>query len=218
LRRWTFGLLLIAVAVATAAVVWHVLPWRPPFPTLGFLERGHAAYEARARQRFYREHPGEKPLNWKIAAKADEFHQSQPMGKFVLHKNDCSDFVDAVVDDALGAKARFRRDSSEHILTGKKRLWDAFYWDRKWPLLPGDVVSVAHSPHYAPREGSIWHCGVIGADGAVRDWTKLKTWRAGRYGRHSVEWFVRHTRSRSEVIIWRLKPRYRYHLEPVPVS
>lgn len=218
MRRWTFGLLLMAVAVAAGAVLWRLLPWRPPFPALGFLERRHAAYEARARQQFYRERPGEKPLNWKIAARADEFQRAEPMGKFVLHQNDCSDFVDAVIDDALGAQARFRRDSSKHVLMGKKGLWDTFCWDRQRPLLPGDVVSVAHSPHYAPRQGSVWHCGVIGTDGKVRDWTKLKTWDTSRYGRHPVEWFIQHTRARSEVIIWRLKPQYRYRLRPVPIS
>ena len=186
------------------------IPRPPPSPPI--------PYEEWARQEFYRRHPGEKPLNWEIGAKAEEFYGSKPMGPFVLHENDCSDFVDALIDDALGAKARFRRDSTEHLLAWRKSLWDWFYWNRKDPLLPGDELSVAHSPHYDPYEGSIRHCGIVGTDGKVYDWTKLKRWRSHRYGRHPVEWFTRHSPGPKGVIVRRLSPQYRYLIEPVPVS
>ena len=171
-----------------------------------------------AERDFLRRHPGEKPLNWRIAAKAQDFYRTQPMGKFVLNQNDCSDFVEAAVDDALGAQARFRRHSSRHLLMRIPGLWDVFYWDHKTPLQPGDVVSVEHSPHYPPYEGAIWHVGAIGPDGQVYDWSKLKVWSTSRYGCHSVEWFTRHASGPQSVEIWRLNAMYRYRAWELPLD
>jgi len=174
--------------------------------------------EVAARRDFYRNHPGEQPLNWQIGRTAEAFHRMRPMGRFRLHKNDCSDYVDCIVDEALGAKARFQRSSDRHLLSPQRRLWDVFYWDRREPLLPGDAVSVEHSPHYDPYEGAIWHVGVIGADGRVYDWSKLRSWSSDRYGCNSVEWFTRHATGPRSVVVWRLKAVYRYKARPLPLG
>jgi len=173
-------------------------------------------YEAMARRHFFRHHPGEKPLNWRLAEKAVEFHHTQPMGKFILQQNDCSDFVDCITDDALGYTARFKRGSTEHVATHIRSLWRLFYWDQRAPLMPGDIISVRHSPWYDPSPDSCWHVGIIGSDGQVYDFVKLKSWRTARYGRNSLLWFVRNSRGPEQVIVWRLHPRYRYRLSPLP--
>ncbi len=173
-------------------------------------------YESQARQQFYREHPSEKPLNWKLAEKAIEFNRTRPMPKFVLHENDCSDFTDCIVDEALGYGARFKRGSGRHIAARQRRLWQVCVWDGKEPLLPGDMVSVRHSAWYAPDPEACGHVGIIGADGMVYDWTKLRSWRQPRYGRNTVQWFVRHSTELGQVRIWRLHPAYRYLVKPVP--
>ncbi len=215
----TLTILAAIVGVAAGLFVYVCVSRTPPVvvvPRPGGIP-DLIPYEEWARKDFYRSHPGEKPLNWKIAAKAEEFYRTEPMGRFVLHENDCSDFVDSVIDDALGAKARFRRDSEDHLLAWRRSPWDWFYWDREHPLLPGDEISVEHSPHYAPHEGAIRHCGIVGTDGHVYDWTKLKSWGSDRYGRHSVEWFTRHSPNPKGVIVRRLKPQYRYRVEPLPI-
>jgi hypothetical protein len=217
MRLWAFLLLVLTIVAASFAVLWYALPWRPALATPSFMQDRRTAYERWARKRFYRQWPDQKPLNWRVAAKAEEFHQSQPMGRFVLHENDCSDFVDAVVDDALGAKARFRRGSERHMLMRRKHLWDVFYWSWARPLLPGDIVSVAHSPHYAPYSDAIHHVGVIGTDGKVYDWSRIRGWNSDRYGCHSVEWFTRYSHSRKGVTVWRLKAEYRYRVRALPV-
>lgn len=172
--------------------------------------------EAWARAEFLRRYPGEKPLNWRLAAVAEEFHERKPMGKFVLHENDCSDFVACIVDEALGAGARFDRDSEEHLLGEDRRLTDFWYWSKGEPVQPGDVVSVRHSPWYQPYPGAIWHVGVVGADGYVYDFVKLKSWSRPRYGRNTFDWFIRHSQGGGQVRIWRLKAKYRYRISPVP--
>ncbi len=173
-------------------------------------------YEAWARQHFFTRHSGDKPLNWKLAEKAAEFYENQPMGKFVLQENDCSDFVDCIVDEALGYGARFNRDSDSHVAARTRGIWQSFYWDGQMPLLPGDILSVRHSPWYHPDPESCWHVGIIGADGKVYDFVKLKSWSAARYGRKSVEWFIRHSNGPRQLRVWRLHPRYRYCVSPLP--
>jgi hypothetical protein len=203
--------LLIALTVLGAAV-WYTRAgrWRPGAgPAPPDLER-------EAREAFYRDRPGEKPLNWAIGARAAEFHRTKPMGRFRLHKNDCSDFVDCIIDDALGARARFRRGSTRHWLAPRRELWDVFYWDRHAPLLPGDEISVEHSPHYEPYEGAIWHVGVLGTDRMVYDWSKLKSWPTDRYGRHTVAWFTQHCTGPRSIVIFRLNALYRYKARPLP--
>jgi hypothetical protein len=217
MRASSLGVLAVALAAAgvlgvflyrglARRIIVPRIAWSPVDPGL------------QAKRDFYRKHPGRKPLNWKIGAKAEEFYRTRPMGKFALHKNDCSDFTEAVVDDALGARARFRRNSDRHVLMRKWRLWDIFYWDREGPLLPGDIVSVEHSPHYEPYEGAIWHVGVVGTDSMVYDWTKLRVWSKDRYGRHSIEWFTRHAHGPRSVEVWRLKDVYRFKGRPVPID
>ena len=77
------------------------------------------AFEREARALFEQRYPGEKPLNWRIAETATRLYHEQPMGRFVLHENDCSDFVGCVIDEALGPGARFNRGSDEHALCGE---------------------------------------------------------------------------------------------------
>jgi hypothetical protein len=173
-------------------------------------------YESQAQQQFYRNHPSEKPLNWKPAEKAVEFNRTRPMPGFVLHENDCSDFTDCIVDEALGYGARFKRGSGHHIAATHPQLWQVFVWDGKQPLLPGDMISVRHSPWYPPNPQACGHVGIIGADANVYDWTKLQSWRQACYGRNTVQWFVRHSTEPGQVRIWRLHPAYRYLIKPLP--
>ena len=175
-------------------------------------------YEKWARAEFQRNHPGEKPLNWRLAEVAKQFHEEQPMGRFVLHKNDCSDFVACIVDEALGATARFNRDSDQHLLGEKSGLTRSWNWVPDGVVQPGDIISVRHSPWYPPRENSIWHVGVIGPEGHVYDFVKLKQWKRGRYGCNTFDWFVRHSLDPGEVRLWRLKAKYRYLIERVSSS
>ncbi len=173
-------------------------------------------YERWARQRFHELHPDEEPLNWRIARTALRLHEARPMGRFVLHENDCSDFVGCVIDEALGAGARFNRDSDEHLLCGsggslRRELFVRRRLPDMGPVQPGDIVSVRHSPHYPPHDDSIGHVGVIGPDGRVLDFTKLKSWPSARYTRTDFEWFIRHC-APEEVIIGRLRPEFRYRV------
>lgn len=174
--------------------------------------------EEAARRHFYENHPNEKPLNWTIARTAVEYHERRPMGKFTLHQNDCSDFTDCIVDEALGYKAREARGSDRHIAMTNRLLWDVIVWDGAERLLPGDVVSVRHSPWYAPNPRSCGHVGIIGSDGMVYDWTKLIAWDSPRYGRNTVEWFTKNSPTPGNVWVWRLRPRYRYMLDPLPAA
>ncbi len=174
--------------------------------------------EHSARRHFYRNHPGRQPLNWRIAEEAIEYYERQPMGRFVLHQNDCSDYTDSIVDEALGYGARDSRGSDQHTAMNDSRLWNVIVWDGVEPLLPGDVVSVRHSPWYAPDPDACGHVGIIGADSMVYDWTKLRSWKAPRYGRNSVEWFTSNSPTPGNVWVWRLRPRYRYMVAPLPVG
>ena len=211
--RWGAFLPLVAlVALLALGVTWYVVAgrWAPGARLPTSIDP-----DVEARRDFYRNHPGEHPLNWQIGRKAQEFHRLRPMGGFRLHRNDCSDYVDCIVDDALGAKARFRRGSDRHILMRRSDLWDVFYWDRHEPLLPGDILSVEHSPHYEPHEGAVWHVGVLSTDGRVYDWSKLVSWPTDRYGCNSLAWFTRYSTGPDSIIVWRLKAVYRYKARPV---
>jgi len=177
------------------------------------------AFERQARILFEQRYPGEKPLNWRIADTAEYFYEQQPMGRFVLHKNDCSDFVGCVIDEALGAGARFNRDSDEHALCGEGgREPRALFEVRRLPVVgavqPGDIVHVRHSPWYPPHEDSIGHVGVVGPDGRVIDYSKLKSWSAARYHQVEFEFFIRHNEP-GEVAIGRLRPEFRYRVVEV---
>ena len=214
---------LAGLLLAACAIAW-VVAWRGgqrPGSDASATAEGPAApaipYEQWARAEFTRRHPGEKPLNWRIARKAEEFVRLQPMGRFVLHRNDCSDFTDCILDDALGARARFRRNSTRHLLAPEISLWEFYRWEPGSAILPGDEIAVRHSPHYPPYPESPWHRGIVGTDGRVYDWTKLRSWSSDRYGRHTVAWFLRHSRDRNEVILRRLRPAYRYRIESIPL-
>lgn len=163
-----------------------------------------------------RRHPGEKPLNWAIAETAARLYREQPMGRFVLHENDCSDFVGCVIDEALGPGARYNRGSDEHALCGRggstpRSLFDHRTLPEIGAVQPGDVVYVRHSPWYAPHEDSIGHVGVVGPDGRVIDFTKLKSWPSARYHRVEFGFFMRHA-APEEVVIGRLRPEFRYRV------
>jgi len=138
------------------------------------------------------------------------FYQTRPMGRFQLNVNDCSDFVECIIDEALGAGARFERGSTDHLLGERAGLFDYSYWQPGMDVRPGDLVLIRHSPWYAPRQGSIGHEGVVGADGMVYDFVKLRRWRQARYGRHTFRWFVRNCHDPGDAGIGRLKPQYRY--------
>ncbi len=168
------------------------------------------------------EHPGEKPLNHAIAEAVVKLHEEQPMGTFVLglqagqRGNDCSDFTAAAIDDGLGVQARFRRDSDAHLYGERWNLFERFAWSPGVTVLPGDELSVRHSPWYEPSPDACWHCGLVGDDGRVYDFTKLKRWSSPRYGRHRFEEFIRHSQAPGQVFISRLKPEYRYLAKPLP--
>lgn len=174
------------------------------------------AFEREARRLFEERYPGEKPLNWRIAETADRLYRERPMGRFVLHENDCSDFVGCVIDEALGPGARFNRGSDDHALAGKGGAPpSALFEHRRLPQVgavqPGDIVHVAHSPWYPPHDDSIGHVGVVGADGRVVDFSKLKSWPTARYHQVEFEVFTRHC-SPDEVVISRLRPEFRYRV------
>lgn len=179
--------------------------------------------EAEARAHFLHHHPGEQPLNHRLAKAAVALYKARPMGKFVLCTsspdvgNDCSDFVACAIDEGVGAGARFRRHSQQHLIAQNARYFDSFMWDRRAALLPGDSVAVAHSPWYPPYAGACWHVGIIGSDGMVYDFVKLKSWTQARYGRHRVDWFVRHAQEPREICVTRLRPEYRYLVETIPI-
>ena len=211
------ALSVLALALVAAYLLWG-RPGAAPIPPVATNE----TYEAWARTTFARTRPGEKPLNWAIAQAALEFHNARPMGKFVLSVdgkswgNDCSDFVDCAVDEGLGVGARFKRGSRDHAIGESPWYFGTIQWDPTVPIQPGDIVSVRHSPWYEPTDASCWHCGVVGSDLAVYDFVKLKRWSEARYGRHSFDWFIGHSRSQpGQVLIDRLRPQYRYRIWPV---
>lgn len=189
----------------------------PPLPALGT-----RAYERWARAEFVRRHPGGKPVNELVGQAAVRFHGSRPMGTFRLATklgqagNDCSDFVACCIDEGLGVKARFNRGSDRHLYGDDLRLVTEILWRPGIKPQVGDAVAVRHSPWYAPTNESCWHVGVLGSDGMVYDFVKLRRWNGPRYGRHRFDWFVRHSPSTGQVILARLRPEYRYRLLPLP--
>ncbi len=173
-----------------------------------------ADYERWAREQFLTRHPEGKPLNWAIAEAAEKYRCDKPMGRFVLHENDCSDFVGCAVDHGLGAGARFERDSDAHMLCGeggslRRSLFVTRMLPDAGPIQPGDIIGVRHSPWYAPTEDSIGHVGVVGPEGTVLDFVKLKSWDGPRYGSSDLDWFI-HNSAPAEVRVSRLRPEYRY--------
>jgi hypothetical protein len=219
-RRRALAGLGVAVALLAAAgvLVWPLRRFADPRPALT-----RAPDEATARAEFQRRHPGEKPLNWRIGEIAEQFYREQPMGKFVLGLtpgkwgNDCSDFVDCIADEALGARARFHRGSREHLIGSDATRYFVYRAaDQRNTPQPGDFVLVRHSPWYAPSEEACWHVGAVGADGQVYDFVKLISWPSARYGRHDYAWFTRHC-GPGEVLLGRLRPQYRYELQPIVI-
>ncbi|MBD3292379.1 MAG: hypothetical protein GF393_05610 [Armatimonadia bacterium] len=173
-------------------------------------------FERQARALFEQRYPGEKPLNWAIAETAERFHDEQPMGRFVLHGNDCSDFVGCAIDEALGAGARFNRNSDEHALCGEggaapRWLFDYHLLPAMSAVQPGDIVRVRHSPWYPPNDDSCGHIGLVGPDGRVIDFSKLKSWPRARYNQVDFEFFIQHNEP-DEVTIGRLRPEFRYRV------
>ncbi len=210
---------IVGALVLAAAGVGLLARSLPPGTALPITQE---QFEQRARQQFLGRWPDEEPLNWAIARTVAKFHETHPMGKFILHENDCSDFVGCVVDHALGAGARFERGSEDHALCGRggavrRRLFRTRRLPGVDAVQPGDVVGVRHSPWYPPKEETIGHVGIIGPGGFVYDFVKLRTWRTARYGRVKFEWFIRHT-TPEQVYISRLRPEYRYRLREVPRS
>lgn len=207
--------LLVLAAATLQRLGPHWWPERRP-PAAG------ASYEEWARREFLRCHPGDKPRNWEVARAAERLYKAKPMGKFVLGLrkgywgNDCSDFVACAIDDGLGVRARFRRGSDQHLLGEDRRLWEESDWTPGMAVQPGDVVSVRHSPWYAPTDASCSHVGIVGTDGMVYDFVKLRRWSDARYGRSDFDWFVRHNPSPGQVVIRRLNAAYRYRVDPLP--
>ncbi|MCC7492835.1 MAG: hypothetical protein IT204_10825 [Fimbriimonadaceae bacterium] len=215
-RWWVLGGCWVGLAVVTAAC-------RPDPRGEGAAAPAQSRWrltEAAARAAWRRDHPGEQLLNDAIGRAAVRLSRERPMGRFVLGLttpgNDCSDFVACCIDDGLGVQARFRRGSQQHLLAARRGLFEHSWWRPGVVLLPGDELSVRHSPHYQPYPEACWHTGLIGSDGQVYDFSKLKRWPTARYGRHPVAWFLRHSRGHHEVLLSRLHWRYRYRVEPLP--
>ncbi len=223
MRKTKLFTVLLLSLVFVGAATWAVLCMASPLSELGWQWLQQAlpeaeSYEARARRHFCQHNSGEKPLNWRLAEVAEEFHEKKPMGQFILHSNDCSDFTDAIADEALGYKARFNRDSNEHVAANMRDLWMYIYWDGAEPLIPGDMISVRHSPWYPPDPNACSHVGMLGTDGMVYDWTKLKSWKQPRYGCNSVKWFIHNCSEPGQIRVYRLRPQYRYCIRHIPES
>lgn len=208
----TAAIILVGLAAGAVLLVRRVPTVSPiVHPPLSMAVR-----EQRAKARFLREHPGQQPRNVAIGRAAMALHAARPMGKFVLglgaddKGNDCSDFVNCAIDEGLGFKARFKRRSDRHVIGNSLRVQYEFFWNHKTPLLPGDGVTVRHSPWYDPYPGACWHMGIVGADGYVYDFVKLKIWNEPKYGRHELAWFVQHAPGPQDVLVRRLLPEYRY--------
>ncbi|MBI5835038.1 MAG: hypothetical protein HZB16_22265 [Armatimonadetes bacterium] len=214
---WLLALLSIGLVAAGGLALWpRRAPGAPPRP----MRWPSLISETEARRRFLAEHPGARPLNWAIGDAALRFHDTQPMGAFVLGLgepgNDCSDFVACCIDEGLGVRARFRRDSQQHLLGERQDLFEYSWWQPQDDVQPGDVLSVRHSPWYEPYDGACWHCGIVGSDGYVYDFSKLRRWSSPRYGRHTVDEFTKHSRGEHQVLLQRLHYLYRYRLRPLP--
>jgi hypothetical protein len=212
------GWLLLGLLLVTATLLGAARRSPSPLPRLVL----RPPTESELRARFLTEHPGERPLNWAIAAAGERLHRDRAMGQFVLAVqpgqwgNDCSDFVACAVDEGLGVKARHDRGSREHIYGERGGLYEVMLWRPGIVPQPGDLVSVRHSPWYPPTDQAAGHVGLVGPDGDVLDFTKLRRWKQPRYGRNSFTWFVRHSPGPTEVTLWRLKPEYRYRAVPLP--
>jgi len=200
------ALFVCLLLLVTSLLRWTVTASTTPFPVVAAENGRGPGYSA-----------GE-PLNWKIARVARKFYELQPMGRFVLDRNDCSDFVNCVVDEALGAGARFNRRSDKHVFASCKQLWQWMVWTGQEPVLPGDIIYVRYSPWYPPGDKPSYHVGVVGSDGMVYDFSKLKSWSSARYGRHRLAWFLHNCRRTGDVQIRRLAPAYRYLLKPLPAA
>lgn len=209
------AVMLVAAGWGTAAAISRHRAAKRVGAPVTFLD------EASAKAAFERRYPGRRPLNEAIGEAAVRFHRERPMGKFVLGLttpgNDCSDFVACCVDEGLGVKARFRRHSNQHLLGERWDLTQVHRYSDSLALLPGDVIQVRHSPWYAPSPRSCWHVGIVGSDGMVYDFVKLKKWKQPRYGRQPAKWFVRHSRGVGQCQVFRLHWRYRYAVDPLPV-
>ncbi len=162
-----------------------------------------------------------EPLHWRLAETAVRFCRERPMGKFVLAVepgqwgNDCSDFVDRIADEALGAGARCFRGSRDHRLGTSERYFAYAPWDGRSAIMPGDLLLVRHSPWYEPDPAAGWHVGIMGPEGMIYDFAKLKRWSVPRYGRNPLAWFVRYSRGPGEVVVGRLRAQYRYRMVEV---
>ena len=218
MRRVLQGLLLTIALVAARwgvrRAVWAHRAARRVQAPVTFLD------EAAAKAAFARRFPGRRPLNEAIGDAAVRFHAQQPMGKFVLGLstpgNDCSDFVACCVDEGLGVKARFRRGSQTHLLGERWSLFEIHRYTVGMKLLPGDELAVRHSPWYAPSRRACWHVGIVGSDGLVYDFVKLRRWKQARYGRNKPDWFVRQSLGVGQCEVFRLHWRYRYAVDPLP--
>jgi hypothetical protein len=221
MHRRALAAILVAV-LAAAALPWALRrslgPRRQPGNGLAdvrsLISRLTAPDEEEARRIFLRTRPGERPLNWRIGETALDFHRRRPMKPFVLNRNDCSDYVACIVDEALGARPRIDYERGRHTFWGRD-LWAGFYWQPGMPVQLGDIVDVVHSPWYEPREGVLSHVGVLGSDGRVYDFVKLRHWTKHRYGRHTFDEFVYNSLGPREITVFRLKPEYRYRLRAV---
>jgi hypothetical protein len=224
-RRWTRLVGGIVVGLLLAGV-WYC--WTAASSSSLGLPLGRLLESPQ--QAFYRHHPGEKPLNWKIAAAAEKIRTEQAMGKFRLGiepgklGNDCSDYVACAVDEGLGLGGRcYHPEREDHVILSSLdwsrayRYMDYFYWRPGTVVMPGDMVRVTHSPHYAPHPGACSHVGIVGTDGLVYDFSKLKRWPEARYGTSEFSWFTRHCGDR-EVVIGRLKDVYRFLQRPIAVA
>ena len=177
--------------------------------------------EVTAREHFHHEHPGEPPYHVRIARAAELFHQTRPMGTFVFNPpspvhNACSDYCACCVDHGLGVGARFERQSDRHLLGDRDDLFEDYWWQPGFRLAPGDEVDVRHSPYYPPNPAACWHVGLVGTDGHVYDFSKLKRWPTPRYGRQSFAEFTRNSHGEHEIMIRRLRWEYRYGAWPIP--
>lgn len=182
---------------------------------LGFRFNGGRKFRAdeQARRRPVYDCPKPRPTSaismhrQKIAATARRFHSTKPMPKFELHKNDCSDFVACVVDEALGVGARRSAHESHKIIPHRisdNPCFKTFNWRPGIMVRAGDIVQVRHSPYY-PRsnDSSIWHVGVVGDDMRVYDFAKIIRWPKARYGAHSFDRFTCNSRPNGEIQISR---------------
>lgn len=217
---WLLPLLLAAAAVGLFSRDTAPLLAAGGAVSEALVQPRRVRYESWARAEFERRYPGEKPVNWAVAEAAEAIWRAESMGPFVLGLgepgNDCSDFVDCAIDQGLGVGSRISRGEPEHRFGESSLVVYRFVWRPGLAVQPGDAVSIEHSPWYTPYDGACWHCGIVGTDGQVLDFTKLKRWSGPRYGRQTFAQFTRHSREPGQVVIARLRPQYRYRIEPLP--